>query len=410
MRSDSAKTKGRRLSPSPRRLGHIRLLSWSPCFCSRAAGLRADVATSFRWWAAFGSQIPLPSIQTGRDPAGSHRAGRQPRPRVRQRAGRHPHQPAGLRLAGGDRAGQPAAPRAGHRVGVAGRQGLDLHPALRREVLQRVAVHGRRRGLHLRPAARPRGRLAAASGFYANVTGIKALDATHVEFTLKEPNPEFPSDVADYHAAVLSKAIADPAAEWVGTGPFTIESYSAEDRAILKKNPELLDEGRPGQAGFPTLTRSSSSSHPTWPAKWRPCAGTRCSSWPGSPPNWWTPSRPTPSSRSSPGRRAPSTTCIHMRSDAGHPAADPRVRQALQLGTDHQGLIDQVRPGLAVVGNGTPVGPAYGDYYLDQAPVLDLDQAKSCWPRPGSPMVSPSPSMLSRRWRCRPSPPSGRSR
>ncbi len=68
---------------------------------------------------------------------------------------------------------------------------------------------------------------------------------------------------------------------------------------------------------------------------------------------------------------------IHMRSDAGHPAADPRVRQALQLGTDHQGLIDQVRPGLAVVGNGTPVGPAYGDYYLDQAPAYDPAQAKT---------------------------------
>jgi peptide/nickel transport system substrate-binding protein len=67
---------------------------------------------------------------------------------------------------------------------------------------------------------------------------------------------------------------------------------------------------------------------------------------------------------------------IHMRSDSGHPAADARVRKALQLGTDHQGLIDQVRPGLAVIGNGTPVGPAYGDYYLDQAPAYDPEQAK----------------------------------
>jgi peptide/nickel transport system substrate-binding protein len=68
---------------------------------------------------------------------------------------------------------------------------------------------------------------------------------------------------------------------------------------------------------------------------------------------------------------------IHMRSDEGRPAADARVRRALQLGTDHQALIDQVRPGLAVVGNGTPVGPAYGDYYLDQAPVYDPQQAKT---------------------------------
>ena len=67
---------------------------------------------------------------------------------------------------------------------------------------------------------------------------------------------------------------------------------------------------------------------------------------------------------------------LHMRSDEGRPTADARVRQALQLGTDHQGLIDQVRPGLAVVGNGTPVGPAYGDYYLDQPPAYDPEEAK----------------------------------
>ena len=75
---------------------------------------------------------------------------------------------------------------------------------------------------------------------------------------------------------------------------------------------------------------------------------------------------------------------IHMRSDPGHPAADVRIRQALQLGTDHQGLIDQVRPGLAVVGNGTPVGPAYGDYYLDQAPVYDVNKAKQLLAQAGA--------------------------
>ena len=33
------------------------------------------------------------------------------------------------------------------------------------------------------------------AGALGNVTGVKAVDATHVEFTLKEANPEFPSDV-----------------------------------------------------------------------------------------------------------------------------------------------------------------------------------------------------------------------
>ena len=68
---------------------------------------------------------------------------------------------------------------------------------------------------------------------------------------------------------------------------------------------------------------------------------------------------------------------LHMRADAGQPAADNRVRQALKLATDHQALINAVRPGLAAVGNGfSPVGPAFGDYYLDQAPKVDLAKAK----------------------------------
>ena len=38
--------------------------------------------------------------------------------------------------------------------------------------------------------------LAPGRDLYANVTGIKAVDPTHVEFTLKDANPEFPSDVS----------------------------------------------------------------------------------------------------------------------------------------------------------------------------------------------------------------------
>ena len=95
-----------------------------------------------------------------RHPQRGHRAGHQPRSGVRQRPGRHPHQPAGLRLAGGGGRQQPAAPRPGHRLALARRQGVDLHPPLRSQVLQRRGLLGRRRGLHVRPSARSRRGLA----------------------------------------------------------------------------------------------------------------------------------------------------------------------------------------------------------------------------------------------------------
>ena len=65
-----------------------------------------------------------------------------------------------------------------------------------------------------------------------------------------------------------------------------------------------------------------------------------------------------------------------MRSDADRPASDPRVRQALKLGTDHEQILTVAAQGYGSVGNSTPVGPLYGNDYLDQPPTLDQAAAK----------------------------------
>ena len=76
---------------------------------------------------------------------------------------------------------------------------------------------------------------------------------------------------------------------------------------------------------------------------------------------------------------------IRLRSDRG-PAADNRVRQALKLATNHQALVDAIRPGLASVGNGfTPVGPAYGRYHLVRPPFMNLAKARSLLAEAGYP-------------------------
>ena len=212
-------------------------------------------------------------------------------------------------------------------------------------------------------------------GLYANVTSIKAPDPTHVEFTLKQPNPEFPSDVADYHAAVLSKAVADPGTEWVGTGPFTIASYSAEDRAILKKNQEYWMKDGQG-ARLPYLDEIQFVFSPDVAGQVEALRGDQVQFVAGLTSELVDSIMADSKLGVIIGPASAFHYVIHMRSDAGRPAADPLVRKALQLGTDHQGLIDQIRPGLAAVGNGTPVGPAYGDYYLDRAPTYDPAQAR----------------------------------
>jgi peptide/nickel transport system substrate-binding protein len=209
---------------------------------------------------------------------------------------------------------------------------------------------------------------------YANIASIAATDSSHVVFTLTNPNPEFPSDVADYHAAVLSKDVKDPKTQWVGTGPFTLGSYSAEDRAILKKNPSYWAMGTDGQS-LPYLDEID--------LIFSPDQGGQVAALQSGDLNYV------------PGLSAELATTvsgdsklkllknlsnmhfvIHMRSDQGHVASDNRIRQALKLATDHQAMIDAVRPGLAIVGNDTPVGPLYKSYYLDQPPTTDLAKAK----------------------------------
>jgi peptide/nickel transport system substrate-binding protein len=214
---------------------------------------------------------------------------------------------------------------------------------------------------------------------YVNVASIRTVDELTVEFTLTEPNPEFPADVADYHAAILSRSVADPAAEWVGTGPFTISSYSAEDRAILQRNPEYWRADDAGDA-LPYLEELQLIVSPDLAGQVQALRGDQVQFVAGLTAELVDSVEGDENLRVLTGPASAFHYVIHMRSDEGRPTADERVRRALQLGTDHQELIDQVRPGLAVVGNGTPVGPAYGDYYLDEAPAYDPEEAeKPAW-------------------------------
>ncbi|HLA82252.1 MAG TPA: ABC transporter substrate-binding protein [Thermoleophilia bacterium] len=217
----------------------------------------------------------------------------------------------------------------------------------------------------------------------ANVTAVAAVDPTHVQFTLKDANPEFPSDTADYHAAILSKAVTDPATEWIGTGPFTIASYSAEDRAVLKKNPVYWNKDDQGRQ-LPYLDEIDLIFSPDLAGQVESLRGGQVQFVAGLTSELVDSIKSDSNLQVITGPSSAFHYVIHMRSDSGHPAADVRVRKALHLGTDHQGLIDQVRPGLAVIGNGTPVGPAYGDYYLDQAPAYDPEQAKQLLAEAGS--------------------------
>ena len=84
------------------------------------------------------------------------------------------------------------------------------------------------------------------AGVYANIKDVVADSPTQVTFKLKAVDSEFPSSLTDYRAKMLCKSVADPMKELVGTGPFMLKSFAAEDRAVLVKYPQYWQKAANG--------------------------------------------------------------------------------------------------------------------------------------------------------------------
>lgn len=204
---------------------------------------------------------------------------------------------------------------------------------------------------------------------YKTITAIKALDPHTVEFTLSESNPEFPSDVGDFHANVIPAGTADPVKKSIGSGPYMIKSYSSEDRLVLQKNPHFKGKVAVDEIHF--------IFSPDLGGQVEALRGGELDFVGGLSTEFAELLKDAPDTKLLM-NASNMHYAIHMRSDKGHVAADNRVRQALKMATDHQSLAQAARPGLSKIGNGfTPVGPAFGDLHLAEAPSPNIEKAKA---------------------------------
>ncbi len=223
---------------------------------------------------------------------------------------------------------------------------------------------------------------ASAGVLFKNIIDVRTVDALHVQFLLAEPDAEFLRTLADPRAAILSKGVRDPSREWLGTGPFVLESYLDTDRAVLSRNPSYWSANASGTRlpyldglRFVFVPEASAQIEALFQGDVQFVGGLT----------------PLMSARVQAEDMRVVTSVsnghytISMRTSEGRPTADTRVRLALRLGTDHQGIIDRVRSGFAVVGNGTPVGPSFGDAYLDVTPTFDAEQARALLAEAGFP-------------------------
>ncbi|NLE23232.1 MAG: ABC transporter substrate-binding protein [Actinobacteria bacterium] len=211
------------------------------------------------------------------------------------------------------------------------------------------------------------------AGVYANIKDVVADSPTQVTFHLKAVDSEFPSSLTDYRAKMLCKSVKDPMTELVGTGPFVLESYAAEDRAVLKKNLSYWQKDADGNA-LPYLDGVEFI--------YSPDTAGQIEGLQGGALNWvgGLTAEQKQTIEANPSLKVITTktnymNALQIRVDQGA-GKDKAVRQALWAGTDRQAIVDLVAPGVGVAGNGTFVGPAYEAYYTDEQPPYDPEKAK----------------------------------
>ncbi len=96
-------------------------------------------------------------------------------------------------------------------------------------------------GLHMGETKSP------AKVLLQDVSEIKKLSPTQVQFTLKNGNAEFPYILTDYHVMVVPKGFTN----WSkpdGTGAFTLESFQPGIRSLFKRKPGAY--WKPGRGNF----------------------------------------------------------------------------------------------------------------------------------------------------------------
>lgn len=218
----------------------------------------------------------------------------------------------------------------------------------------------------------------ATSSLYTNIAGVEATGDHEVTFTLSAPNPFFLYDLSDNHALVIKDGTTD-ATDFNGTGPFVVENYSPEDRIVLAANPDYFVAGQPAldhveiiffedesamvdalRGGQVDLVMRMNTS------LFESLQGVEGINTIDIPTNGF--------------------DLIRLRSDRA-PGNDPRVIEAMKLATDRQAILELVQQGYGAVGNDSPIGPLYTNYYdASVAPAArDVDAARALLAEAGYP-------------------------
>ena len=201
---------------------------------------------------------------------------------------------------------------------------------------------------------------------YSNISDIQASGDLEVTFTLAQPNPFFLFDLSDNHALVIKDGTED-ATDFNGTGPFVVDSYSAEDRISLVANESYFIEGQPKLATVEIIFFNDETAAIDALRGGQIDLAMRMST----------------SLFESLQQEAGINTVdiptngfdlVRLRADQ-EPGNNPLVLQALKLATDREAILQLVQQGYGAVGNDSPIGPLYKAFHAEDVTPLARDAA-----------------------------------
>ena len=195
----------------------------------------------------------------------------------------------------------------------------------------------------------------SALGGVLSAGNTQLADDTSVEFTLDAPNGNFPYLVSsdNYNLIILPKTFkGDWESDFIGTGPWKLDTYTPEVGVNYVKNPDYWDTTR-----MPLADRNEVKYYEDEQARVAALQGGEVDvvsnfSVAGGGALLEDPSYTIIELRASQHRK------VHMRTDM-EPFKDKRVRQAMALAVNRQALVDGLFEGRADLGNDSPFAPAF---------------------------------------------------
>jgi peptide/nickel transport system substrate-binding protein len=223
--------------------------------------------------------------------------------------------------------------------------------------------------------------LSAFTGFLTK-DSAKATDATTVEFSLEAPNGSFPYLLSsdNYNTIILPADYdGDYEKNMNGTGPFILEKFTQGQSATFRKNPDYWGKERQPNPDTTEIRFYGKEQARVLALQSGEVDVVTQFSVSGGRALLTDPNVQTVDVKAATHRQ------VHLRTDQP-PFTDKRVRQALALAIDRNGLVDGLFKGKAQLGNDSPFAPVFK--YTDTSVAQrqqDIEQAKQLLADAGMP-------------------------